>query len=57
MKAVRVHGPGDVRLDKVETPVAGPADVVVRVAASGICGSDFTYVADRSAKVLVAFPL
>ncbi|OHT22229.1 zinc-dependent alcohol dehydrogenase [Edaphosphingomonas haloaromaticamans] len=44
MKAVRVHGPGDVRLDEVEAPVAGERDVVVRVAAAGICGSDVTYV-------------
>jgi 2-desacetyl-2-hydroxyethyl bacteriochlorophyllide A dehydrogenase len=45
MKAVRVHGPDDVRIDEIATPVPGPNDVVVRVAASGICGSDFTYVA------------
>jgi 2-desacetyl-2-hydroxyethyl bacteriochlorophyllide A dehydrogenase len=45
MKAVRVHGRGDVRIDDVPAPEAGPKDVVVRVAASGICGSDFTYVA------------
>ncbi|MDX3884101.1 MAG: alcohol dehydrogenase catalytic domain-containing protein [Sphingomonas sp.] len=44
MKAVRVHGPGDVRLDEVEAPEAGERDVVVRVAAAGICGSDVTYV-------------
>ena len=44
MKAVRLHGPGDFRLDQIDEPRPGPADVVVRVAASGICGSDFTYV-------------
>lgn len=45
MKLVRVHGPGDMRLDEVPAPVAGPRDVVVRVLASGICGSDLGYVA------------
>lgn len=43
MKAVRLHGPGDLRLDEIEEPRPGPADVVVRVAACGICGSDLSY--------------
>jgi len=41
---VRVHGPGDVRVDDVPTPEPGPRDVVVRVAACGICGSDLSYI-------------
>ena len=45
MKLARVHGPGDMRLDDVPVPVAGPADVVVRILASGICGSDLGYIA------------
>ena len=44
MKAVRVHGPGDVRVDTIPTPEVGPDDVLVRVIASGICGSDVTFV-------------
>ncbi|WP_380872943.1 threonine dehydrogenase [Sphingomonas sp. DBB INV C78] len=44
MKAVRVHGPDDVRIDEVEAPVAGLKDVIVRVATAGICGSDVTFV-------------
>jgi len=43
MKAIRLHGPGDLRLDEIEDPVPGPADVVVQVAACGICGSDLSY--------------
>jgi 2-desacetyl-2-hydroxyethyl bacteriochlorophyllide A dehydrogenase len=41
MQAARFHG-GDVglRLEEVPWPVPGPDDVVVRVAACGICGSD-----------------
>jgi 2-desacetyl-2-hydroxyethyl bacteriochlorophyllide A dehydrogenase len=45
MKLARVHGVGDLRLDDVPLPVAGPDDVLVRVAACGICGSDIGYVA------------
>ena len=44
MQQVRVHGPGDVRVDDVPEPDPGPGDVVVRVAACGICGSDLSYI-------------
>lgn len=40
MKAVRWHGPEDVRLDEVAEPAAAPGEVVVDVAACGLCGSD-----------------
>jgi threonine dehydrogenase-like Zn-dependent dehydrogenase len=45
MQQVRIHGPGDVRVDDVAEPDPGPRDVVVRVAACGICGSDLSYIA------------
>lgn len=45
MQQARVHGPGDVRLDEVPIPRPGPKDVVVRVQACGICGSDLGYIA------------
>lgn len=41
---VHVHGPDDVRLDETEEPSPGPRDVVVRVHACGICGTDLRYV-------------
>ncbi len=44
MKQVRLHGPNDVRLDEVPEPQAGPRDLVLRVEACGICGSDVGYV-------------
>ena len=44
MLQVRVHRPGDVRVDDVEPPDPGPRDVVVRVAACGLCGSDLSYI-------------
>lgn len=44
IQQLRLHGPGEVRLDDVETPQPGPRDVVVRVQACGICGSDLGYI-------------
>jgi threonine dehydrogenase-like Zn-dependent dehydrogenase len=40
MKAAVFHAPGDVSIEEVPDPVPGPADVLVQVAACGICGSD-----------------
>lgn len=41
MKAMRLHRPGEeLRLDEVERPVAGPGEVVLRVAACGVCRTD-----------------
>lgn len=41
MKAVVWHGKGDIRLDDVEDPrVREPADAVIRITRSAICGTD-----------------
>lgn len=40
MTAVRNYGSRDYRLETVAKPSAGPGEVVIRVDASGICGSD-----------------
>ncbi|MHB1293966.1 MAG: zinc-binding dehydrogenase [Anaerolineae bacterium] len=40
MKAVRVYGPQDYRLEQVPVPEIGPGEVLTRVLASGICASD-----------------
>jgi 2-desacetyl-2-hydroxyethyl bacteriochlorophyllide A dehydrogenase len=45
IKQARVHGPADVRLDEISKPRPGPKDVLVRVRACGICGSDLGYIA------------
>jgi len=45
MKLARVHGPDDVRLDDVPIPEPAADEVVVRVEACGICGSDLGYIA------------
>lgn len=45
MQQVRLHGVDDVRVDRVAAPKAGPRDVIVKIDACGICGSDIGYVA------------
>ncbi|MBJ6726118.1 zinc-dependent alcohol dehydrogenase [Geomesophilobacter sediminis] len=41
MKAVCWHGKHDIRVDKVSDPeIVNPRDVIVKVALTGICGSD-----------------
>ena len=40
MKAVVVHEPGNVRVEEVPKPEVGRKDVLVQVAACGICGTD-----------------
>ncbi|MFN8017292.1 MAG: alcohol dehydrogenase catalytic domain-containing protein [Acidimicrobiales bacterium] len=42
MLQVRVHGPGDVRLDDIADPDLGPGDALVRIAACGVCGTDLS---------------
>lgn len=44
MRQVRIHGPGDVRVDEVPEPEAGPRDAVIEVEACGVCGTDLTFV-------------
>lgn len=44
MKLLNIHGVGDVRLDDYARPEAGPKDVVVKIKAAGICGSDLSYI-------------
>ena len=40
MKALRLYGPGDLRLVDEAAPVPGPDEELVRVTAVGVCGSD-----------------
>ncbi len=44
MKQVNIHAVGRVEIDEVPEPTPGPRDVVIRVAACGICGSDLGYI-------------
>ncbi len=45
MRALRYHGPKQpLRLDDVPAPEAGPGEVVVRVAAAGLCHTDLHFI-------------
>ena len=44
MRLLNIHGVGDARLDDYTRPAAGPKDVVIRMKACGICGSDLSYI-------------
>ena len=40
MKAIRIHGPRDARYEDIPDPQPGPDDVLVKVKAVAICGTD-----------------
>lgn len=40
MLALRYHGPRDCRQEEVPVPAIGPDDVLIKVRAAGICGTD-----------------
>jgi len=40
MKAIRVYGTRDIRFEEVDMPVVGPDDVLIRVRAAALCGTD-----------------
>jgi 2-desacetyl-2-hydroxyethyl bacteriochlorophyllide A dehydrogenase len=44
MRVLNIHGVDDVRLDPVNPPSPGRRDVVIKVRACGICGSDLSYI-------------
>ncbi len=41
---LNIHGVGDVRLDPIDPPRPGNSDVVIKVKACGVCGSDLSYI-------------
>jgi L-iditol 2-dehydrogenase len=43
MRASRLHGIRDLRLETLSRPVPGPGEVLLRVASVGVCGSDVHY--------------
>lgn len=43
MKAIVVHGAGDLRIEDRERIAPGPGDVLIRMTHGGICGSDLHY--------------
>ena len=43
MRAVVVHGAGDLRIDERPDPVPGPGEVLLALEWGGVCGSDLAY--------------
>lgn len=43
MKSIVIHAPKDLRIEERDTPALAAGQVLVRVAAGGICGSDLHY--------------
>jgi len=46
MRAIVIHEAKDLRIEEREEPVPGPGEVLVKMAAGGICGSDLHYYHD-----------
>ncbi|MBL7201859.1 MAG: NAD(P)-dependent alcohol dehydrogenase [Anaerolineae bacterium] len=46
MKAARLYGPGEMRIDEVPVPEPGPGEVLLQVLTVGVCGSGVHYYLD-----------
>ena len=58
MRAARLYGIGDLRVEELPRPVPGPGEVLLKVAVVGICGSDVHYYRDgRIGDQIVTDPL
>src|SRR5512142_359179 len=59
MVAAQLHGPADLRIDRIPHPGSpGPGQVLVRVKATGVCGSDLhSYRDARIGDTVVKEPL
>ena len=58
MLACRIHAKEDLRIESAETPVPGPGEVLLRLGAGGICGSDLHYYFEgRNGSFVVREPL
>ena len=57
MTAAVLHGPKDLKVEEVDVPVPGPGEVLVRVAANGLCHTDVTYYEARIPEKMRVYPL
>lgn len=58
MLACRIHAKQDLRLEAVTTPALAPGEVLVRLGAAGICGSDLHYFFEgRNGNFVIREPL
>ena len=56
MKAVRMYKPGDLRVEEVPIPVPGDGEVLLKIMAVGVCGSDIPRVLTYGAHVSPIIP-
>ncbi len=58
MLACTIHAKEDLRIETATTPVVGPGEVLVRLGAGGICGSDLHYYFEgRNGSFVIREPL
>ena len=58
MLACTIHAKEDLRIETAEIPVVGPGEVLVRLGAGGICGSDLHYYFEgRNGSFVIREPL
>jgi L-idonate 5-dehydrogenase len=58
MLACTIHAKEDLRIETAEMPVVGPGEVLVRLGAGGICGSDLHYYFEgRNGSFVIREPL
>ena len=58
MLACRIHGKEDLRVEAADTPEPGPGEVLLKLGAGGICGSDLHYFFEgRNGSFVVREPL
>jgi L-iditol 2-dehydrogenase len=57
VRALVVEGPGAAAVRDVPEPVPGPGEVLVEVAAAGICGSDLELLDGRRPAAYVSYPV
>jgi L-iditol 2-dehydrogenase len=48
MKSIRLHGMGDLRIHDEPVPVTGVGEILVRIKAVGVCGSDLHWFSEGS---------
>lgn len=57
MTAAVLHGPKELKIEEVDVPAPGPGEVLVEVAANGLCHTDVTYYAAKIPEKMRVYPL
>lgn len=57
MMAAVLHGPKDLKVQEIDVPSPGPGEVLVEVAANGLCHTDVTYYEAKIPEKMRIYPL